>query len=557
MPSFPRPHLARAACLLALTFWTAPAAAALEPDQIALVVNAKVPAGVELAEFYAQARHIPAGRIIALDLPEGEEMPFDRYDRDVVPAVRTFLKRNALEDKVTCLVTFYGLPLRVGRRAATPVEKEELRAIDAEFAAALEQARAAVGATEALAREANPDFKPDAKDDPPALIGRAEAASAAAVKALGEDADPSQRAARFTRLLAPLQTLYGPLETTQRLSRPPYSELVTEPLNRQRLDEHEARARKVLGKLNALLPQAGDAKARERIRAVAKENLGAIGYLQALAGQKNGLRSDETESAFDSELALLWWPDGYARHRWQVNPLYYKVKYATPGAPRPGGSPPRTLMVTRLDAPTDQLVRELIAASIKTEAEGLKGVAALDARGKPPSDAYGRYDQTIRNLADLLRQKSSLDVVLDDKEPVFAEHAVKDVALYCGWYSLRKYVPGMRFNPGAVGFHIASAELVSLHRPNETGWVHNLVNDGVAASLGPVAEPYLHSFPAADEFFPLLLTGKLTLAQVYWRSNPLASWMNTCIGDPLYTPYKTNPALKPEDLPAGLHVVFE
>jgi hypothetical protein len=83
-----------------------------------------------------------------------------------------------------------------------------------------------------------------------------------------------------------------------------------------------------------------------------------------------------------------------------------------------------------------------------------------------------------------------------------------------------------------------------------------LLKDGASGSLGPVAEPYLHSFPRADEFFPLLFTGRLTLAEVYWKTNPLASWMNSCIGDPLYKPYAKNPALKVTDLPAELQRAF-
>jgi hypothetical protein len=67
--------------------------------------------------------------------------------------------------------------------------------------------------------------------------------------------------------------------------------------------------------------------------------------------------------------------------------------------------------------------------------------------------------------------------------------------------------------------------------------------------VGPVAEPYLHSFPLQEEFFPLLMTGKLPLAEVYWTTTPLTSWMQTCIGDPLYTPFARNPALKVDDLP--------
>jgi len=71
-------------------------------------------------------------------------------------------------------------------------------------------------------------------------------------------------------------------------------------------------------------------------------------------------------------------------------------------------------------------------------------------------------------------------------------------------------------------------------------------------ALGAVAEPYLHAFPRPDDFIPLLLTGKLTLAEVYWRTTPLTSWKISMVGDPLYTPFKNAPALRVEDLPEAL-----
>ena len=111
--------------------------------------------------------------------------------------------------------------------------------------------------------------------------------------------------------------------------------------------------------------------------------------------------------------------------------------------------------------------------------------------------------------------------------------------------------------PRVLPVAFASSELVSLHGRGERGWVHGLLSDGVCATVGPVAEPYLQSFPAADEFFPLLLTGKLTMAEVFWRTTPMVSWMQSCIADPLYTPFKSNPALKVQDLPKPLQVVFE
>jgi uncharacterized protein (TIGR03790 family) len=228
-----------------------------------------------------------------------------------------------------------------------------------------------------------------------------------------------------------------------------------------------------------------------------------------------------------------------------LNPLNWKIAGRI-------GLPTQTLMVMRLDGPTEQSVRDLIETSIKIEQEGLKGEVVLDARGKPPTEPYGAYDQTIRNLAELLRAKTSLKVVLDNKPNLIAEDSETEIALYCGWYSLRHYVSPGQFNPGSVGFHVASSEMVSLHNPKETGWCRNLMKAGEVATLGPVAEPYLQSFPPADEFFPLLLTGKLSLAEVYWKTTPWASWMQCCVGDPLYRPYKVHPPLKREDLPEVL-----
>ena len=103
-----------------------------------------------------------------------------------------------------------------------------------------------------------------------------------------------------------------------------------------------------------------------------------------------------------------------------------------------------------------------------------------------------------------------------------------------------------------MAFHVASYECTSLHDPTNGGWCPGLLRDGAGATLGAVAEPYLTAFPPADEFYGLLLTGKLTLAECYWKTVPLASWQMTLIGDPLYRPYAANPALKASDLPPQL-----
>jgi hypothetical protein len=144
----------------------------------------------------------------------------------------------------------------------------------------------------------------------------------------------------------------------------------------------------------------------------------------------------------------------------------------------------------------------------------------------------------------MIRRNTKLEVTLDQKPDVFGRGACPDTMLYCGWYSLRNYVDSFTFVPGAVAVHMASFEAMSLKREGERGWCKNLLDSGATATLGPVAEPYLHSFPLPRQFFGLLLTGRFTLVECYAYTSNLNSWMQMLLGDPLYRPFAATPQLK-------------
>jgi uncharacterized protein (TIGR03790 family) len=542
-----------AAFLVAILGAPALSAWALEPDQIALVVNARVPASRQLAEFYAQRRGIPAGRIIALDLPfPDEEIPYARYEQAVAPAVRGFLRDNGLKDKVTCLVTFWGVPLRIGRRVAGPADNEQLRTVQAELEKSKADLLAAVGQAEELAKELDAKFAPGQGNEAGQLAKRAGDALTAVVRAVVSLPPGRQRSQSASRLFSLLERLSGDVEAAQRMSAPELAAVAPELVTPDHVGRMRRQGEAWVRELRELQAKPPTPQTYAAMRVLVRDHFGLFRYIELLASQYTVHETKETEAAFDSELALVWWENPYPRYRWQANTLNHKLVSTPPGTPA-------TLMVTRLDGPTEDSVDRIILSSLKAEKEGLKGQVVLDARGLRNPDGYTRYDATIRNLAELLKSKTSLRVTFDDQEPLIqpGPNAPKDVAVYCGWYSLRNYVPAFKFSEGAVGFHVASLELVSLRTPNEKGWVVGLLNDGVAATLGPVAEPYLQAFPPADEFFPLLMTGKLTLAEAYWKTNVLTSWMNTCIGDPLYNPYRNNPAMKVEDLPERLRAAVE
>jgi uncharacterized protein (TIGR03790 family) len=524
---------------------------ALEPDQIALIVNSNVPAGRKLAEYYAAQRHIPAAQIIELSLSASkdaahpsEDMTPEEFDAKVLPAVRQFLMINALDKKVTCLVTFWGVPLRIDGRSLAQGDKKELAEIKAQLEELRVHLESQVKAAEALALVLDQDFKAGSASDLDSLGRRAETALGSIIRNIVKTPDSPKRATEYEQLMDLIRDLAGSPAVADKKAQPEFWPLAPKPPTNEEIIASRQHTADLLKQINEIQSQPQSTETRIKLRELFKSELGVLNFARLLVAEVRDIDTAESESAFDSELALLWWPP-YPKARWTLNPLdwHYNGRVQLP---------PHTLMVMRLDGPSEQYVRDLIDTSIKVEAEGLKGEVVLDARGKPPSEPYGVYDQTIRNLNGLLEKKTSLTVVLDNKDSLIPENSEKNIAIYCGWYSLRKYVSPGQFNPGAVGFHIASAEMVSLHNPKETGWCHNLMNAGVVGTLGPVAEPYLQSFPPADEFFPLLMTGKLSLAEVYWKTTPWASWMQCCVGDPLYKPYKVNPPLKVEDLPDPL-----
>jgi uncharacterized protein (TIGR03790 family) len=238
------------------------------------------------------------------------------------------------------------------------------------------------------------------------------------------------------------------------------------------------------------------------------------------------IMGNETGASVDSELSLVLC-NAYELYRWQPNAL------RNPAAPQPF----KTLMVSRLDGPSYGIAKGLIDKAMAAEEKGLTGVAYIDSRGLFSKDLYGFYDQSLRDLALLIKLRTSLPVQEERTAALFPPGSCPRTALYCGWYSVGKYVDAFEFVDGAVGFHIASFEAANLRDPNSTQWCPAMLKRGITATLGPVAEPYLHAFPEPKAFFGALFDGNC-LVEAYYLTQPFNSWQLVLIGDPLYRPFQ-------------------
>jgi len=243
----------------------------------------------------------------------------------------------------------------------------------------------------------------------------------------------------------------------------------------------------------------------------------------------------DTRAAVDSELALVL-TDAYPLEGWLPNPYFLGYRGQATLLKRDA-----VLIVSRLDGPNPDTVRRLVDDALAAEKEGLRGRAYFDGRWPKPADknlsGYALYDASIQAAAEGVRASGRMDVRLDAQEALFQPGDCPQAALYCGWYSLGRYVDAFDWVRGAIGFHIASAECSTLKERGSQVWCKRMLEDGVAATIGPVYEPYVQAFPLPEIFFNALIDGYLSLGEAYLISLPFLSWQMVLIGDPLYKPF--------------------
>ena len=237
----------------------------------------------------------------------------------------------------------------------------------------------------------------------------------------------------------------------------------------------------------------------------------------------------QTNASVDSELSMVLFDD-YELYRWQPNwlkneSLFWDFK---------------SLMLSRLDGPGFKIAQSLVDKAVAAEKTGLNGTAYIDSRGIANDKkrySLGYFDQSLRDLVVFVRLRTETAVELEQTGKLFEPGQCPRTAIYCGWYSLKKYVDAFDFVDGAIGYHISSLEAVDLRDPNSSQWCPAMLADGITATLGAVDEPYLGSFPEPRKFFTELFSGRC-LVEAYYRTKPFNSWQMVLIGDPLYKPFR-------------------
>jgi uncharacterized protein (TIGR03790 family) len=496
-------------------------ASALSPEEILIIANKSNPASIRVAENYAAKRNVPPKNILilSLDAPLDDSITRSKYNQQIAAPIKAKLTKPDYNGKIKCLLTTYGVPYKVGSRSVMP-ESEELLVKLTELAEDHEQIiRGSIvqlrrlGFTEYLMQ----DFVDTAVRDKLIIEAQKQCDAVLARFALMSDADlRDEHAVKFIKLY---RLLFGKQALLKNEKIKPYLAAYS-----------DAESKADYFDSVMLLRKATDQKWMPKKRAEEKfyQALRSVyGFCPSLAEIDKDIKivkGTETSASVDSELSMLMFGD-YQLYRYQPNELKQRIFWFDV----------KTLMVSRLDGPSEKIAIELVDKAIAAERIGLKGSAYFDS-GKGGSGGYELYDGYIHDAAALVKNRTDLKVVEETTASLFQPDQCPNTVLYCGWYSLKNYIDAFDFVVGAIGYHIASFEAIDLRDPKTGQWCSSMLRDGITATLGPVAEPYLHTFPRPDEFFSQLLSGK-QLVEAYYRTKPYNSWQMMLIGDPLYKPF--------------------
>lgn len=80
---------------------------------VLLVVNESSPVSLEIGNYYAQKRNVPAANIVHLQLQPSESIERADYERQVETPIRSWLLTNFAEDRILYIVLTKGIPLRI------------------------------------------------------------------------------------------------------------------------------------------------------------------------------------------------------------------------------------------------------------------------------------------------------------------------------------------------------------------------------------------------------------------------------------------------------------
>ncbi|GAG37935.1 unnamed protein product, partial [marine sediment metagenome] len=122
----------KAALIILLLLIICQAGFALEPHEILVITNSDVPESLSIAKYFCSKRQVPKDNIFTLPLGATlrEDMSREEYETKLAGPIRKKLSTPKLNGKIKCLLTVYGVPVKVGKRGTLKGKEEKLKQLN-------------------------------------------------------------------------------------------------------------------------------------------------------------------------------------------------------------------------------------------------------------------------------------------------------------------------------------------------------------------------------------------------------------------------------------------
>ncbi|QEG22429.1 TIGR03790 family protein [Mariniblastus fucicola] len=444
-----------------------------------------------VAAEFCQAFEIPQTNILSLNFPAGDQLSRTAWEDELRPQVVAWLNENDSESKIANVITVYGTPLAVAawedERETKPWRDFYAKALDARLGQinqSIEKLAEIAGqpvAAEPTAEATLADMRKQFDDSV--------AAAQQSISSLKFDQLKTAKATLQSqvRIVAGLYPFLGSLKNE--------SESGSTEAARANEQFHYLRGRtEALAQAAELMDRVPASFEREAtILQLLERNGGLLSAIGWLKRQQKMVEENDSAASLDSELALVLWPK-YRRLGTTPNLLHPAFETS------PLRSVYRTLSVTRIDGPTPESALALIErATEATKIESLSGKVYVDLRGATGNDATAnRKERWLQSVASQFKSVENIDAVVESTAELFPVDGCPDTMLYCGWYSLEKYIDSFTFKPGAIAYHLTPGDALGIHDSDNQGWCRNLIEKGATVVVGSVGRPEIVGFSSLD-----------------------------------------------------------
>lgn len=259
---------------------------------------------------------------------------------------------------------------------------------------------------------------------------------------------------------------------------------------------------------------------------------------QSLASPDHGLEYAELMSC--SNGMPCWSPKIFNPWRFgHFSPRWFKISQGIQWAP---------LLVSRLDADSEDQTIDLIDRALTSDEETVEGITVLM---NGADLARGALDFEFEVLAQALRAEGDNVLHIPFDGNYTFESPLN--AFITGSAQLGRLIEDNHYVPGSIIDNLTSfAAHPHNFDPNQIevqASISRWIASGVSGAHGTTDEPLNISFPSRA--FLLDYRKGATLVEAFSRHIPFSAWQNVIIGDPMMAPYMKRPQLSLEDLGNG------